>query len=144
MHGNRTISIKYFVMKKILIVVVIFFSLSALTFGQTKQASNSAALTKGIKTIELINGLRIKIEFNCEEETLWITGSTKNNPLFITEFIPLDNPEGIKLEIGKSYMLDNLYASVEYRILEIKENKVTRIWYRVAAKTTDLPQESWI
>ena len=71
-------------------------------------------------------------------------GYTKNNPLFIFEYIPLDNPEGIGIEKGKSYKLDNLFASLEYRILEIKDNKVTRIWYRVVALKLKLPEEPWI
>lgn len=125
-----------------IIISLLFISLSL--SAQTKQASHSASLIKGIRTINLINGLNISIEFNPEKETLWITGSTDKIDLFITEFIPLKDPEGTRLEIGKSYTLNNLFASVEYKILEIKDNRVTRIWFRVAATSTKPPDESWI
>ena len=131
-------------MKKIILTTSILLALIITAVGQTKQASNSAALSKGIKTIKLINGLDIVIDFNPENETLWITGNTNKTDLFITEFIPLKKPIETKIEIGKSYILDNLFVHIEYKVLEITDNKVIRIWYRVAAKTLELPEESWI
>lgn len=131
-------------MKRIFLFTIILTITSLTSFAQTKQASNSAALTKGKKTIDLINGLKMEIDFNPERETLWITGNTAKTPLFITEYIPLSNPEGTGLEVGKSYKLDNLFVSVEFKILDITDNKVTRIWYRIAALQTKLPEESWI
>lgn len=124
----------------ILSLLITSFSLSA----QTRQASHSASLIKGARTINLINGLNISIEFNPEKETLWITGSTAKIELFITEFIPLKNPGGTNIEIGKSYQLNNLFATVEYKVLEIKDNKVTRIWFRIAATSVKPPDDSWI
>jgi hypothetical protein len=121
-------------------ITLINFSLSS----QTKQASHSAALIKGVRTVNLINGLNISVDFNPEKETLWITGGTDKIELFITEFIPLSDPKGIKIEIGKSYSLDNLFAKIEYKILKIEDNKVTRIWFRVVATSTSLPDDGWI
>ncbi len=131
-------------MKKIIfsLVIIAFFSTGAL--AQTRQASHSAALKTGIKTIELINGLSIKVDFSPEKETLWFTGESKDLKMFITEFIPLNNPSGTGIEQGKSYRLDNMFASIEYKVLEIENNRVTRIWFRVAAKTLTLPEKNWI
>ena len=131
-------------MKKLLLTTTLLLTFLITVTGQTKQASNSSALTKGIKTINLINGLDISIEFNPDKETLWITGNTSKTKLFVTEFIPLTNPEGTRIEIGKSYILDNMFVYIEYKVLEITDNRVIRIWYRVAAKTLNLPEESWI
>ncbi len=131
-------------MKNIYILSIILI-ISSLTVGaQTRQASNSAALTKGKRTIDLINELKIEVDFNTEREHLFFTGSTDKSPLFITEYIPLDKPNEQGIEIGKSYKLDNLFVSIEYKILEIKDNKVTRIWFRIAALQLKLPEESWI
>ncbi len=113
-------------------------------FPQTRQASHSAALKTGVKTIDLINGLRIKVDFSPEKQALWFTGESKDLKMFITEFIPLSDPGGTGIEIGKNYLLDNMYASIEYKILEVESNRVTRIWFRIVAKTLDLPQKNWI
>lgn len=86
----------------------------------------------------------MEVDFNPDREFLWVTGNTDKSPLFITEYIPLDDPEGTGIEIGKSYKLDNLFVSIEYKILTIENNKVTRIWFRVAALQLKLPEESWI
>lgn len=131
-------------MKKIVfsLVLIAFFSAGAL--AQTRQASHSAALRKGVKTIELINGLRVKVDFSPNKETLWFTGESKDLKMLITEFIPLDNPLATGIEPGKSYRLDNMFASIEYKILEIEDNRVKRIWIRVAAKTLTLPEKNWI
>ena len=131
-------------MKKIILFLSAILLIFSVSNGQTKQASHSASLIKGARTVNLINGLNITVEFNPDKETLWITGSTTKAELFITEFIPLKDPQGTKIEIGKSYKLDNLFASVEYKILEIKGNRVTRIWFRIAATSLSLPDESWI
>ena len=131
-------------MKKILIIISLLAITGMLANAQTKQASNSAALTKGKKTIDLINGLKIEIDFNSDRETLWITGNTEQSPLFITEYIPLDNPDGTGIKIGQSYKLDNMFVSIEYKVLEIVDNRVTRIWFRVAALQLKIPEESWI
>ncbi len=131
-------------MKRTALILALITLTGLFTYGQTKQASNSAALTKGKKTIDLINGLKIEIDFNSERETLWITGNTERTPLFITEYIPLDDPKGTGIKIGQSYKLDNMFVSIEYKILEIKDNRVTRIWYRVAALQLKIPEESWI
>ncbi|MEE4116256.1 MAG: hypothetical protein V2I37_08805 [Marinilabiliaceae bacterium] len=133
-------------MNKFLIAGILFFITVAISLGQTKQASKSAVLRNGKHSVELINGLNIVLDFriNDDMQYLWVEGSTKNNPLFITEYIPLTNPEAIGIEIGKSYKLDNLFASIEYKILEIEDNKVTRIWYRVVALSDKLPEEAWI
>ncbi|MEZ5000721.1 MAG: hypothetical protein R2744_12320 [Bacteroidales bacterium] len=131
-------------MKKLILLFSVILLISTVSSSQTKQASHSASLIKGARTVNLLNGLNITVEFNPEKETLWITGSTAKAELFITEFIPLKDPQGTKIEIGKSYKLDNLFASVEYKILEIKGNRVTRIWFRVAATSLNLPDESWI
>jgi hypothetical protein len=112
--------------------------------SQTRQASHSSSLIKGAKTINLINGLNITVEFNPDKETLWITGKTAKSDLFITEYIPLGNPGGTGIETGKSYRLDNLYANIEYKILEIKDNRITRIWFRIAATSEKPPAEGWI
>lgn len=135
--------------RSILILLFIGTALATIN-GQTKQASQSAALRPSAtnpemkRTVDLINGLQVMVTFDIEGEHIWFNGSTKNNPSFITEFIPLDDPDGSNIEKGKSYILDNLYVTMEYKILEITNNRVTRIWYRVAAKTTDLPQQPWI
>lgn len=131
-------------MKRTALILAIITLTGVFSYGQTKQASNSAALTKGKKTIDLINGLKIEIDFNPERETLWITGNTERTPLFITEYIPLDNPDGTGIKVGQSYKLDNMFVSVEYKVLEIKDNRVTRIWFRVAALQLKIPEESWI
>ncbi len=131
-------------MKKIYILSIILIISSLTAEAQTRQASNSAALTTGKRTIDLINGLKIEVDFNTERERLFFTGNTDKSPLFITEYIPLDNPKEQGIEIGKSYKLDNLFVSIEYKILEIKDNKVTRIWFRIAALQLKLPEESWI
>jgi len=131
-------------MKKIIISLVLLTAIMASAMAQTRQASHSAALKTGVKTIDLINGLRIKVDFDPEKETLWFTGDSKDLKMFITEFIPLANPRDTKIEIGKSYRLDNMYASIEYKILEIEDNRVTRIWFRIAAKTLKLPEKNWI
>ncbi len=131
-------------MKRIAIILSILTLSGVFAYGQTKQASNSAALTKGKKTIDLINGLKIEIDFNSERETLWITGNTDRTPLFITEYIPLDNPNGTGIKIGQSYKLDNMFVSIEYKVLEIEDNRVMRIWFRVAALQLKIPEDSWI
>ena len=131
-------------MKRIVLIISLLTLTVLIASGQTKQASNSAALTKGKKTIDLINGLKIEIDFNSERETLWITGNTENIPLFITEYIPLDNPNGTGINIGQSYKLDNMFVSIEYKVLEIVDNRVVRIWFRVAALQLKIPEESWI
>ncbi|MDZ7738951.1 MAG: hypothetical protein U5K32_07795 [Bacteroidales bacterium] len=131
-------------MKKIIFSLVIITFLSAGALAQTRQASHSAALKTGIKSIDLINGLKVKVDFSPEKETLWFTGESKDLKMFITEFIPLNNPSGTGIEPGKSYRLDNMFASIEYKILEIENNRVTRIWFRVAAKTLTLPEKNWI
>lgn len=131
-------------MKKIFTIISLLVLTGLLANAQTKQASNSAALTKGKKTVDLINGLKIEIDFNSERETLWITGNTDKTPLFITEYIPLKNPKGTGIKIGQSYKLDNMFVSIEYKVLEIVDNRVTRIWFRVAALQLKIPEESWI
>lgn len=127
----------------IMILVLLILPITDI-LPQTRQASHSAALLKGARTISLINGLNISIDFNPEKETLWITGKTTKSDLFITEFIPLDNPQGTGIEKGKSYRLDNLYANIEYKVLEITDNRVTRIWFRIAATSAKPPAEGWI
>jgi len=131
-------------MRKLILILIVLIVATFSTQAQTKQASHSAALIKGIRTVNLINGLDISVDFNPEKETLWITGRTTKIDLIITEYIPLKDPEGSKIEIGKSYKLDNIFASVEYKILEIKDNRVTRIWFRVAATSERPSDESWI
>lgn len=131
-------------MKKIMFILVIITFFSACALAQTRQASHSAALRTGIKSIDLINGLKIKVNFSPDKETLWFTGESKDLKMFITEFIPLNNPSGTGIELGKSYRLDNMFASIEYKILEVENNRVTRIWFRVAAKTLTLPEKNWI
>ena len=131
-------------MKKIYLTLILLTITGLIALSQTKQASYSAALTQGKRPVELINGLTMELDFNPERETLWITGNTAKSPLFISEYIPLKDPEGTGIEIGKSYRLDNLFVSVEYKVLEIKDNKVTRIWFRFAALQLKLPEESWI
>ena len=131
-------------MKKVIIIISLITLTGFFVSGQTKQASNSAALTKGKKTVDLINGLKVEIDFNSDKETLWITGNTNKTPLFITEYIPLDNPNGTGIKIGQSYKLDNMFVSIEYKVLEITDNRVTRIWFRVAALQLKIPEESWI
>jgi hypothetical protein len=124
-------------------LIILALPVSALQ-SQTRQASHSSSLIKGAKTINLINGLNITVEFNPEKETLWITGKTARSDLFITEYIPLGNPMETGIETGKSYRLDNLYANIEYKILEIKDNRITRIWFRIAATSEKPPAEGWI
>jgi len=131
-------------MKKYILSLIIITVLTGNALAQTRQASHSAALRTGVKTIDLINGLKIKVDFNPQKQTLWFTGESKDLKMFITEFIPLGNPREIGLEIGKSYKLDNLFASIEYKILAIEDDKVTRIWFRIAAKTLELPVKNWI
>lgn len=126
-----------------ILLIILALPLSTLQ-SQTKQASHSSSLLKGARTINLINGLNITVEFNPEKETLWITGKTARSDLFITEYIPLENPLGTGIEAGKSYKLDNLYANIEYKILEIKDNRITRIWFRIAATSAKPPTEGWI
>ncbi len=112
---------------------------------QTKQLSHSAALRlAGKNTVDLFNGLRITVEFDTAKQNIHLTGEALGNKMIIREYMPLDNPEGQRLEIGKSYNFDNLYASIEIKILEITDNKVIRIWYRIAAKTDELPKKGWI
>ncbi len=131
-------------MKKLVFSLIIITVISVGAAAQTKQASHSAALRSGVKTVDLINGLRIKVEFNPAEQTLWFTGESGDIKMFITEFIPLDNPEGTMIEKGKNYILDNMFTCIEYKVLEIENNKVTRIWFRIAAKTLSLPENNWI
>jgi hypothetical protein len=130
-------------MKKLLTLPVLLMITISL-YGQAKQASHSAALKTGVKTVELINGLNLTIDFNPDKGTLWFLGNTGDSDMFITEFIPLSDPIGTKIEIGKAYRLDNLFVSIEYKVLEIKDNKVTRIWFRVAVKSLEIPQRNWI
>jgi len=113
-------------------------------FSQTRQASHSQALRTGVTTVDLINGLRIKVDFNPDEEKLWFTGESNDLKLLITEYIPLSDPIESGIEIGKSYHLDNLFATIEYKVLKIEGNRVTRIWFRIAAKTLELPAKNWI
>lgn len=131
-------------MKKIILSLVIMTLIAGCAYSQTRQASHSAALKTGVKTIDLINGLKIKVDFNPEKGTLWFTGETEDLKMFITEFIPLSDPVETGIEIGRSYRLDNMYTSIEYKILAIESNRITRIWFRIAAKTEDLPQKNWI
>ena len=131
-------------MKKTLLGILILIVFAAAVNAQTRQASHSAALKTGVKTIDLINGLRIKVDFDPQKETLWFTGESKDLKMFITEFIPLSDPDELMLEVGKSYRLDNMFASIEYKILKIEGNRVTRIWFRIAAKTLSLPEKNWI
>ncbi|HCC71456.1 MAG TPA: hypothetical protein DEQ09_09960 [Bacteroidales bacterium] len=128
-------------MKKLIIstIIVIIFTTSA--FSQTRQVSHSSALRTGVKTIDLINGLRIKVDFNPEKGTLWFTGETDNLKMFITEFIPLSDPEETGIRIGESYRLDNVYVNIEYKILSVENNRVGRIWFRIAATNIQLPQK---
>lgn len=131
-------------MKKVVFILFMVTVFTGGAFSQTRQASHSAALKTGVKTIDLINGLKIKVDFSPENQTLWFTGESQDLKMFITEFIPLSDPNGTGIEVGKNYLLDNMYASIEYKILEIENNRVTRIWFRIAAKTLDLPQKNWI
>ncbi len=131
-------------MKKLILSLVIVTIIASSAFSQTRQASHSAALKTGATTIDLINGLKIKVDFSPDRGTLWFTGETEDLKMFITEFIPLSDPTGTRIEIGKSYILDNMYATIEYKILTIESNRVTRIWFRVAAKTDSMPQKNWI
>jgi hypothetical protein len=131
-------------MKKLILSLVMVTVVAGSAFSQTRQASHSAALITGVKTIDLINGLRIKVDFNPDQETLWFTGESNDLKMFITEYIPLSDPIGTGIEIGKSYQLENMFASIEYKVLKIKGNRVTRIWFRIAAKTLELPEKNWI
>ena len=113
--------------------------------SQTKQASHSQALkTKSVITVDLINGLNFKVDFSPDEETLSFIGETNDLKMFITEYIPLSDPNGTGIEIGKSYTMDNMYVTIEYKILKIEDNKVTRTWFRIAVKSLDLPEKNWI
>ncbi len=131
-------------MKKLILflVIVTFFIGNALS--QTRQASHSQSLKTGVTTVDLINGLKIKVDFSPEKGALWFTGESKNLKMFITEFIPLADPLDIGIEIGKSYRLDNMYVSIEYKVLTIENNRVTRIWFRIAATLLELPQQNMI
>ncbi|MBS0010338.1 MAG: hypothetical protein KFF49_02945 [Bacteroidales bacterium] len=131
-------------MKKSILSLLMLTVITFSAFTQTRQASHSAALTSGVKTIDLINGLKIKVDFSPDKGTLWFTGESKDLKMFITEFIPLSDPVETGIEIGQSYILDNLYVSIEYKILKIDNNRVSRIWFRIAAKDKDLPQKNWI
>ena len=135
-------------MRKVILSTIFIIAVAISTSAQTNReiikVSESAALTRGIKTIPLINEFRITIDFNPDTEFLWITGEVSRDKMIISESIPLKDPIGTKIEIGKSYMLDNFFVGIEYKILGIKDNKVVRIWYRVVAKTLDPPEKSWI
>jgi len=131
-------------MKKLVLVLVIVTFLIGNALSQTRQASHSQSLKTGVTTVDLINGLKIKVDFNPEKGNLWFTGESKDLKMFITEFIPLTDPLDIGIEIGKSYRLDNMYVSIEYKVLTIKDNRVTRIWFRIAAIREDLPTKNWI
>ncbi|HDZ41182.1 MAG TPA: hypothetical protein ENH59_05835 [Bacteroidetes bacterium] len=131
-------------MKKIIMIMVIVTFFIGNALSQTRQASHSAALKTGVKTVDLINGLKIKVDFSPEKGTLWFTGESKDLKMFITEFIPLTDPIETGIEIGKSYHLDNMYVSIEYKVLTIENNRVTRIWFRIAAAQLELPQKNWI
>ncbi len=131
-------------MKKLILSLVMVTVIAGSAFSQTRQASHSAALRTGVKTIDLINGLKIKVDFSPDKETLWFTGESNDLKMFITEYIPLSDPDGTGIEIGTSYRLDNMYATIEYKVLKIEGNKVTRIWFRIAAKSTELPVKNWI
>jgi hypothetical protein len=115
------------------------------TISQTRQASHSAVLKKGISpAIELINGLKFEVEFNPDKEILWFIGESNDLRMFITEYIPLSDPNGTGILIGRHYKLDNMYATIEYKVIKIVDNKVTGIWFRVAEKTVDLPPKKMI
>lgn len=131
-------------MKKIFLILIIVAISTGNALSQTRQASHSAALKTGVKTIDLINGLKIKVDFSPEKETLWFTGESKDLKMFITEFIPLTNPNETGIVIGQSYRLDNIYVSIEYKVLTIEANRVTRIWFRIAATSLELPEKNWI
>lgn len=122
-----------------LIVVV------SIAFSQPRQASHSAVLKTGVSPkIDLINGLKIEVDFSPDKETLWFTGEYNELKMFITEYIPLSDPVGTGIEIGKSYRLDNMYAWIEYKVLKIEGNKVISIWFRVAARTEVPPEKPMI
>ncbi|MBN1387477.1 MAG: hypothetical protein JW965_03470 [Bacteroidales bacterium] len=131
-------------MKKLILSLVMVTVIAGSAFSQTRQASHSQALKTGVTTIDLINGLKIKVDFSPDEGKLWFTGESKDLKMFITEYIPLSDPNGTGIEIGKSYMLDNMYASIEYKVLTIEGNKVTRIWFRIVARSLELPEKNWI
>ncbi|MEA1886584.1 MAG: hypothetical protein U9N72_05185 [Bacteroidota bacterium] len=132
-------------MKKLFLSLVMMTAIVSITFSQTRQASHSAAFKTGsVKIIDLINGLKIEVDFNPDKETLWFRGESNDLKMFITESIPLSDPNGSGIEIGKSYRLNNMYATIEYKVLKIEGNKVTRIWFRVAARTLELPEKNWI
>ncbi|MDT8402033.1 MAG: hypothetical protein RQ743_10085 [Bacteroidales bacterium] len=131
-------------MKKIILIMAVVTFFIGDAFSQTRQASHSQALKTGVTTVDLINGLKIKVDFSPEKGTLWFTGESKDLKMFITEFIPLTDPIEIGIKIGKSYRLDNMYCSIEYKVLTIENNRVTRIWFRIAATQLELPQKNWI
>lgn len=131
-------------MKKIILILLAVAFFTGNASSQTRQASHSAALKTGVKTVDLINGLKIKVDFSPEKGTLWFTGESKDLKMFITEFIPLSDPIETGIEIGKSYRLDNMYCSIEYKVLTIENNRVTRIWFRIAATQLELPERNWI
>jgi len=131
-------------MKKLILSLVMVAVIAGSAYSQTRQASHSAALRTGVKTVDLINGLKIKVDFSPDKETLWFTGESNDLKMFITEYIPLSDPDGTGIEIGKSYRLDNMYATIEYKVLKIEGNKVTRIWFRIAARALELPEKNWI
>lgn len=117
----------------------------SIAFSQTRQASHSAVLKTGLSPkIELINGLKIEVDFSPDKEILWFTGESDELKMLITEYIPLSDPEGTGIEIGTTYRLDNMYSTIEYKVLKIEDNRVTRIWFRVSAKAMELPVKSWI
>lgn len=128
-------------MKKLMLSLIIVFIFAATALSQTRKASHSQALRTGISNIDLINGLRIKVEFEPEKGSLWFTGETENLKMFITEHIPLSDPVGTGVKIGESYRLDNVYVNIEYKVLTIENNKVMRIWFRIASTGVELPQK---
>jgi hypothetical protein len=132
-------------MKKLILSLIMVTVIAGSAISQTKQASHSQALkTKSVITVDLINGLNFKVDFSPDEETLSFIGETNDLKMFITEYIPLSDPNGTGIEIGKSYTMDNMYVTIEYKILKIEDNKVTRTWFRIAVKSLDLPEKNWI
>lgn len=131
-------------MKRLFLTLVTVTAIVSTAFSQTGKASHSQALTTGVIQINLINKINIEVAFSSDEETLLFTGETNDLKMLITENIPLSDPEATGIEIGRSYTLDNMYATIEYKVLKIDYNRVTRIWFRVAAKTVEPPVISWI